>query len=62
MALVYSEMFLSLGAALRREHQLKLLNRIEKQALVAGTLHIPRPRGPKSEVRGSKFKVQSTKF
>jgi len=42
--LVFSERFRSLGAALRREHQLKQLNRTEKQALVLGTLRIPRPR------------------
>jgi predicted GIY-YIG superfamily endonuclease len=44
VALVYSEAFRSLGAALRREHQLKQLSRGEKQGLVAGTVRVARPR------------------
>jgi predicted GIY-YIG superfamily endonuclease len=44
VTLVYWETFRSLGAALRREHQLKQLTRREKQAVVAGTLRLPRPR------------------
>ena len=44
VTLVYSEAFRSLGAALRREHQLKQLSRAEKHGLVAGTLKVPRLR------------------
>src|SRR4249920_3204191 len=44
VALVFSERFRSLGAALRREHQLKQLTRDEKQALVVGALQVPRQR------------------
>ena len=47
VTLVFSEAFRSLGAALRREHQLKQLSRVEKQRLVAGTLRVPRPRRPR---------------
>ena len=36
VCLVYSEAFESLGEALKREHQLKLLSRRKKQALVEG--------------------------
>jgi putative endonuclease len=48
VALVYAEAFRSLGAALKREHQLKQLSRVEKQGLVAGTLRVARLRRRRS--------------
>ena len=44
VTLVYTEAFRSLGAALRREHQLKQLTRAEKLGLVAGTFRVARRR------------------
>ena len=44
VTLVYTEAFRSLGAALRREHQLKQLTRVEKLGLVAGTFRVARRR------------------
>jgi predicted GIY-YIG superfamily endonuclease len=41
---VWSEGPMSLARALRREYQLKQLTRPQKQALIRGELHVPRPR------------------